>query len=1103
VTISPTKMIFGHYQDHKLADNTSKLAITPQKAQLSANSGAGGNIVTPLSKSSLPPSSTKKVAINNGFTGDGIASHQKKVKRTLEWGKSLFKEDDTTSFDNFNHIALSTNTDTPKKKVLFSNYVSPDMKNKSRSQYGNHNNNMVTLTSYKQSIAREHDFSPMPDTPQDMGRQNDALLANINPKTASITSENGAMPIIYGNGVSIESPDILSKFNSTGGMKGVQSATVSPAIAPHNHSEFDGGRGTPQHTCNASHDFSPMPATPKTPAMEAILLGKSGKVSKEGAMPIIYGNGVCIESPDILSKFSSTGGRVIMTTTAVTPSSQHVSVSINGYNQSGENNHGFSPMPNTPQQQQAMFKSSTEGQGQGAMPIIYGNGVSIDSPDILSKFSATGGRAEFVNVSPTTPHSKYDQGRGASPTNAFRITTVADHHDFSPMPATPQTPLASSFNTSNDNEGIMSYGNEGMTIESPDVLSKFNTTGGLNNALKGISSRKLDEDECSSRPEGSEYNRSGKSTYRGVISPLIRSQGHVIYDDSKGREESHPNFTADSSTHMKGVFSMGQEDYNTSGVFNLSKEMVTVKKEEIVAKEVVSVAKEVLESNFHPMPPPPRALTNKSASNADASMKRSFPRRQFRNSAELSVNMSDDKENIHVNISPPAPPFMSKINPPDAVVASPLRRSFGDVIDINTMKSKAMQVQEVSPSPPKVPGSYFRRGRILKKSLSSPQFSDVITPDKPISPPIVEHVTDLGDTIELHNFKVLSPEPNDTSAAYHEPEEGEDGKDLHQEVEEDEEESDLASVFIKVFSGNDDSEMQQESKEESKVGLGSAKVTKLGSRGKKLKDGARRKQGFFNPDKLVLEVIREEDEMALSFPRWFKKDFKIKSSNLPMESVRIRPSTPAHEDEQNDDDQHDSSIVRDADATLNRLRRRPSCKSPPANILSLNMQEDMYGAWMVKQRPSEVLISKAATMNDAAQKFFSAITDHNENVVTCILGKYLNESIDSDQEEENEELYSVKTLIDALGNTPVIAAVCSGNRKVLKMICKSGLFDLDQQNQLGNTALHFAMEFELHAMTAYLLKRGCTDQIKNTMSCVPGIRVHDNEEDDLANNNRN
>ena len=30
-----------------------------------------------------------------------------------------------------------------------------------------------------------------------------------------------------------------------------------------------------------------------------------------------------------------------------------------------------------------------------------------------------------------------------------------------------------------------------------------------------------------------------------------------------------------------------------------------------------------------------------------------------------------------------------------------------------------------------------------------------------------------------------------------------------------------------------------------------------------------------------------------------------------------------------------------------------------------------------------------------------------------------------------------------------------------------------------------------------------TDQIKNSMSCVPGIRVLDDEEDDLANNNRN
>ena len=77
---------------------------------------------------------------------------------------------------------------------------------------------------------------------------------------------------------------------------------------------------------------------------------------------------------------------------------------------------------------------------------------------------------------------------------------------------------------------------------------------------------------------------------------------------------------------------------------------------------------------------------------------------------------------------------------------------------------------------------------------------------------------------------------------------------------------------------------------------------------------------------------------------------------------------------------------------------------------------------------------------------------------------------------------------DSIGNTPLIAAVIVNNKKIVKLLLKHGV-DFDASNKHGNTALHFAAEYQLASTTKYLLKKGASRTIRNSIGMLPGERV--------------
>lgn len=78
------------------------------------------------------------------------------------------------------------------------------------------------------------------------------------------------------------------------------------------------------------------------------------------------------------------------------------------------------------------------------------------------------------------------------------------------------------------------------------------------------------------------------------------------------------------------------------------------------------------------------------------------------------------------------------------------------------------------------------------------------------------------------------------------------------------------------------------------------------------------------------------------------------------------------------------------------------------------------------------------------------------------------------------DLSSVE-LIDDNHNTPLMIASWIGCRRVVKYLLRRGC-DINAQNINGNTSLHFASECHHSPVVEYLLKKGANDALKNSMN---------------------
>jgi ankyrin repeat protein len=74
---------------------------------------------------------------------------------------------------------------------------------------------------------------------------------------------------------------------------------------------------------------------------------------------------------------------------------------------------------------------------------------------------------------------------------------------------------------------------------------------------------------------------------------------------------------------------------------------------------------------------------------------------------------------------------------------------------------------------------------------------------------------------------------------------------------------------------------------------------------------------------------------------------------------------------------------------------------------------------------------------------------------------------------------------DEKGNTLLLVATQNSNKKLVEMLLLRGA-NINHQNALGNTALHFALAFDKEgAIGEYLIEHGADDSIENIQGLTP------------------
>ena len=79
-----------------------------------------------------------------------------------------------------------------------------------------------------------------------------------------------------------------------------------------------------------------------------------------------------------------------------------------------------------------------------------------------------------------------------------------------------------------------------------------------------------------------------------------------------------------------------------------------------------------------------------------------------------------------------------------------------------------------------------------------------------------------------------------------------------------------------------------------------------------------------------------------------------------------------------------------------------------------------------------------------------------------------------------------KNIKDENGNTILIIGAQNNNKRIIKIALRYGA-QINMQNILGNTALHFAKEYKYYNIFDYLIKKGADPNIKN----LRGLKAKD------------
>ena len=85
---------------------------------------------------------------------------------------------------------------------------------------------------------------------------------------------------------------------------------------------------------------------------------------------------------------------------------------------------------------------------------------------------------------------------------------------------------------------------------------------------------------------------------------------------------------------------------------------------------------------------------------------------------------------------------------------------------------------------------------------------------------------------------------------------------------------------------------------------------------------------------------------------------------------------------------------------------------------------------------------------------------------------------------------------DKFGNTLLIISAQNNNKRILKICLRYGA-QINMQNIMGNTALHFAKEYGYNDIFEYLIKKGANPEIKNLRGVPAKYGLYNNDDKKL------
>ena len=77
---------------------------------------------------------------------------------------------------------------------------------------------------------------------------------------------------------------------------------------------------------------------------------------------------------------------------------------------------------------------------------------------------------------------------------------------------------------------------------------------------------------------------------------------------------------------------------------------------------------------------------------------------------------------------------------------------------------------------------------------------------------------------------------------------------------------------------------------------------------------------------------------------------------------------------------------------------------------------------------------------------------------------------------------------DELGNTLLSVAVQNGNKRIAKLCLRRGA-EINTQNLVGQSPLHFCFAYGFEEMAEYLISKGADDRLTNAdgLTCYEGL----------------